>query len=83
MNFYSTNKDLLNGLSKLFNISLTNDMRINYSVSYSKKRRLSIVIIELSYTPIVHSLIFFYNRGISLYDVVLYDRRKIVRRGPS
>ena len=58
-------------------------MRINYSVSYSQKRRLSIVIIELSYTPIVHSLIFFYNRGISLYDVILYDRRKIVRRGPS
>ena len=83
MNFYSTNKDLLNGLSKMFHISLTKDMRINYSVSYSQKRRLSIVIIELSYTPIVHSLIFFYNRGISLYDVILYDRRKIIRRGPS
>ncbi len=83
MNFYSKNKYLMNGLSKLFGIPLADDMRINYSVSYSQKRRISIVLVELAYTPIVHSLIFFYNRGISLYDVILYDRRKIVRKGST
>ena len=83
MNFYSKNKYLLDGMSKMFNISLTKDMRINYAVSYAQNRRVTIVLVELTYSPIIHSLIFFYNRGLSLYDVILYDRRKIIRKGPA
>ena len=79
MNFYSKDETLLKELSKLFNIPLNNNMKVNYSVSYSQNRRLSIVVIELSFTPIVHSLIFFYSRSLTLYDVLFYHQKRFQR----
>ena len=79
MNFYSTDRNILEGLSKLFDITLKDSMKVNYSVSYSQNRRLSIVILELSYSQIVHSLIFFYTRSFKLYDIIFYKHKRIYR----
>lgn len=79
MNFYSTDKILLEKMSKYFRIPLTDSMKINYSVSYSQMRRLSIVTLELTNTHIIHSLIFFYTRSFGLYDVIYYRQKKMIR----
>ena len=87
MNYYSENNNEVRELVlKLLGGGLSNVKRINFSVSYSQNRKLSVVTIEASPSPTIQGLIFFYSRSLKLYDAIAYrgrQFRRINRSGDS
>lgn len=83
MNYYSEDLELIKSVAKLLGDGFSMAERVNFGVSYSQNRRLSIVTIELMPTASIHSLIYFYSRGLTLYDVVAYKNKRYfkVNRG--
>lgn len=83
MNYFSKDKDLIKAVAKLLGDGFNMAERVNFGVSYSQNRKLSVVIVELMPTASIHSLIFFYSRSLSLYDVVAYKNKRYykVNRG--
>lgn len=83
MNYYSNDKDLIKSVAKLLGDGFSMAERVNFGVSYSQSRKLSVVVVELMPTASIHSLIFFYSRGMTLYDVVAFKNKRYykVNRG--
>lgn len=79
MNFTSKNSELRKEVEGLIGEKLSNDGIVNFSVSYSQNHKLSLVVIELSRTAVLHSLIFIYTRGLTLYDVQRYKNKMFHR----
>jgi hypothetical protein len=80
MNFYSENNNELRELVlKLLGGGLPSVKRINFSVSYSQNRKLSIVTIEAAPRATIQALIFIYSRSLSLYDAIGYRGRRFYR----
>ena len=50
--------------------------RVNFGVSYSQNRKLSVVTVELSPTASIHSLIYIYSRSLTLYDVLAFKNKR-------
>jgi gas vesicle protein len=72
-----------NIITELFDNDIQIEDRVNFSVSYSQNRSMSVVTIQISRTSAVHALMFFYTRAYSLYDVIRYNRKQIVRMKSS
>ncbi|MBX2977449.1 MAG: hypothetical protein KF721_15085 [Ignavibacteriaceae bacterium] len=83
MLYYSTNPKMNKIISELFDNDIQIEDRVNFSVSYSQNRSMSVVTIQISRTSAVHALMFFYTRAYSLYDVIRYNRKQIVRMKSS
>jgi hypothetical protein len=79
MNYTTTNREFRESVLELIGTGFTNATKINLGVSYSQNRKLSIVMIEVSPSPIIHSLIFFYTRGLELHDVLCYRQKRFIR----
>ncbi len=84
MNFYSeTNNEVRQAVLSLLGEGFENAKRINFSISYSQNRKLSIVTIEISPSALIHGLIFFYTRGLKLYDAIVYRNKRFARLNRS
>lgn len=83
MIYYSTDPKTIKMVNDIFDNELPSEGRVNFSVAYSQNRRMSIVVVEMSRTPIVHALMFFYNRSFGLYDVIRYKQKQWKRLGSS
>jgi hypothetical protein len=79
MNYYTTNADVRESVLKLLGTGFSDATKVNFAVSYSQARKMSIVVIEVSPSNIVHSLIFFYSRGLALYDVFCFKSKYFFR----
>jgi hypothetical protein len=80
MNFYSEhNAKIDNDVHELLGMDSQGSKRINFAVSYSQNRKLSVVVIEVSPSTIIHSLVFFYTRGLTLLDAWRYRNRQFQR----
>lgn len=83
MLYYSNDPQIIKIVNEIFDNDFSSNVRVNFSVCYSQQKRMSTIVIEMSPTPIVHSLIFYYSRSFSLYDVVRYKQKQIKRLGTA
>lgn len=87
MNFFSENNPELRELVlKLLGGGFSSARRINFSVSYSQPRKMSVITIEAYPASAIHALIFFYTRSLRLFDAIVYRQRmfrRINRSGDS
>ena len=82
MNFFSQgNEQIKNDVQDLLGKHFPEAVRVNFGVAYSQNRKLSVVVIEMAPCSIVHSLIFFYTRGLVLYDAWYYRGMTFHRLG--
>jgi len=79
MNYFTTNKDVLDSVLKLLGSGFSDARQVNFGVSYTQNRKMSVIVIEVSPSTIVHSLIFFYSKGMMLYDVFSYKSKSCFR----
>ncbi len=79
MNYFSTDNDLIKSVAHLLGYGHSRAERVNFGVSYSQNRRLSIVTVELAPTVNLHSLIYIYTRGQALYDVLAVKNKRYYR----
>ncbi|MGD0036480.1 MAG: hypothetical protein ABSC53_04215 [Bacteroidota bacterium] len=83
MNYYTTNEDVLESVKKLLGGGFSDAKQVNFGVAYSHNRKMSVVVIELSPSTIVNSLLFFYSKGMTLYDVFSYKSKSCFRVAQS
>lgn len=83
MQYFSNDTNLKKLVNKIFDNELPSEGRVNFSVGYSQNKSMSIVVVEMSRTPIVHALLFFYNRSFGLFDVIRYKQKQWKRLGTA
>jgi type II secretory pathway component GspD/PulD (secretin) len=81
MNYSTTNQDILRAIETIFNTKFPQNSKVNFAVSYSQHRKLSMVIVQVDGANFYHALILVYNKGLSLYDVVKYNKSVVRRYG--
>jgi hypothetical protein len=81
MNYVTTIPKVRDAVMQLLGTGFSDAQKVHIGVTYSQTRKLSIIIIEVSPTPIIHSLIFFYSRNMTLSDVLFYRNKRYVRIG--
>jgi hypothetical protein len=79
MNYFTTNKYVLESVLKLLGSGFSDAKQVNFGVSYTQNRKMSVIVIEVSPSTIVHSLLFFYSKGMLLYDVFSYKSKSCFR----
>ena len=80
MNYVSeNNREIRELVLNLLGSGFSNAKRINFSVSYSQSRKLSVITVEVSPSSTIHALLFFYTRAFSLYDAFIYKSRTFHR----
>jgi hypothetical protein len=79
MNYFTTQKDVLESVKKLLGSGFSDATQVNFGVTYSQNRKMSVVVIELSPSAIVNSILFIYSKGLALYDVISYKSKHYVR----
>lgn len=79
MFYYTTSQRIKKIVSELFNKDIHIEDRVNFSVNYSQNRSLSIITIEVTRTPSMLALMFIYTSSFSLYDVICYNHKQILR----
>ena len=70
MNYFAKHSEFIDLVLKLLGSGFGNPTKVNIGVSYSQTKRLSTITIEVSPSAVIHSLIFFYTRGLTLYDAI-------------
>lgn len=83
MNYYTTNHDVLDSVKSIIGSGFSDAKQVNIGVEYSQNRKMSVIVIELSPSTIVNSLVFFYSKGLALYDVISYKSKHFVRVAQS
>lgn len=80
MNYYTQNKEVLKAMEDIFGQRFAKNSRVNFAVSYSQKRKLSWVIVQID-GVVYKGLILVYNNTLMLFDVLKYDRTHFRRYG--
>lgn len=83
MLYYSNDPKIISLVNEIFDNEFPSNVRVNFSVCYSQNKSMSIVVIEMSKTPFVHALFFFYSRSFGLYDVIRYKQKHWKRLNTS
>jgi uncharacterized protein YqgV (UPF0045/DUF77 family) len=81
MNYSTNNQDILKAMSTIFNTKFPQNSKVNFAVAYSQHRKLSMVVIQVEGANFYHALILVYTKGLSLYDVVKYNKSVVRRYG--
>jgi hypothetical protein len=80
MNYVSTNNtELKESVATLLGIGKSQIQKINFSVSYTQNRKMSIVIIEVYPSPTIQAIFLFYTRGLKLHDTICYRSKRSFR----
>jgi hypothetical protein len=80
MNYYSeNNKELKEAVASLLSISTAAFRRVNFGVSYSQNRKMSMVTIEVYPSSTLQGIILVYTRGLKLYDALTYRSKRFFR----
>ena|ERR1035437_4598348 len=81
MNYTTNNPDILKAMETIFNTKFPQNSIVNFAVSYSQHRKLSLVVVQFDGANFYHALILVYTKGLSLYDVVKYNKSVVRRYG--
>ncbi|MDR3596575.1 hypothetical protein [Clostridium sp.] len=81
MNYSTNNQEILKAMETIFNTKFPQNSKVNFAVSYSQHRKLSMVVIQVDAANFYHALILVYTKGLSLYDVVKYNKSVVRRYG--
>ena len=81
MNSYTQNKDILTAMGEIFDQKFTANSRINFSISYSQHRKMSIAVVQIEGAGFYHALILVFTMSLTLYDVVKYYKSYVRKYG--
>ena len=81
MNYFGTYSEFLDSVLELLDNGFDNPKRVDIAISYSQGNRVSIITMQVSPTAIVHSLTFYYDSALNLFDCVGYKNKTIFRVG--
>ena len=81
MNYSTDNKDILEVMETIFNTKFPRKSKVNFAVSYSQHRKLSIVVVQVDGANFYHALILVYTHSLNLYDVVKYNKSYVRKYG--
>jgi hypothetical protein len=80
MNYFSRDEDIKQSVLKLLGGGFSKKIeRVNFGVAYSQNRKLSVIIIEVAPSSIIHSIVLFYTKGVVLYDAVTFKNKRFFR----
>lgn len=81
MNYSTDNTEIKKAMETIFNTKLSQNSKVNFSVSYSQQRKLSMVVVQVDGLNFYHALILVYTKSLSLYDVVKYNKSYVRKYG--
>ncbi len=81
MNYYTQNKEVLKAMEDIFGTRFSQNSRINFSISYSQHRKMSMAIIQVDGGGFHHALILVFTMSLTLYDVVKYYKSYVRKYG--
>lgn len=81
MNYYTNNAEILNAMATIFNTKFRHNSKVNFAISYSQSRKMSIVVVQVDGAYFYHALILVYTKSLSLYDVVIYNKSFVRKYG--
>ncbi len=79
MNYTSENKDLRRWALSLLGDGFESTRSVSIGVSYGQGRRLTVIVVEVAPTSIVHGLLFFYSRGLRLFGAYVCRSNRFYR----
>ena len=81
MNYYTQNKEVLKAMEDIFGQKFASNSRVNFSISYSQHRKMSMAIIQVDGGGFHHALILVFTMSLTLYDVVKYYKSYVRKYG--
>ncbi len=81
MNFYTQNKEVLTAMEDIFDQKFANNSRVNFSISYSQHRKMSMALVQIEGGGFHHALILVFTMSLTLYDVVKYYKSYVRKYG--
>jgi hypothetical protein len=79
MNYTSENTDLRSWVLSLLGDGFESTRSVSIGVSYGQGRRLTVIVVEVAPTSIVHGLLFFYSRGLRLFGAYVCRNNRFFR----
>jgi hypothetical protein len=81
MNYSTDNTDIKKAMETIFDTKLPQNSKVNFSISYSQQRKLSMVVVQIDGLNFYHALILIYTKSLNLYDVVRYNKSYVRKYG--
>jgi hypothetical protein len=81
MNYYTQNKEVLKAMEDIFGQKFASSSRVNFSISYSQHRKMSMALVQIEGGGFHHALILVFTMSLTLYDVVKYYKSYVRKYG--
>lgn len=81
MNFFTTNKQVLEAMSTIFDQKFASNSKVNFAVSYSENRKMTMVVVQVVRAGFYHGLILVFTNSLTLYSVIKFNKNYIRNYG--
>jgi hypothetical protein len=81
MNYFTQNKEVRTAMETIFSQKFASSARVNFSISYSQHRKMSMALVQIEGGGFHHALILVFTMSLTLYDVVKYYKSYVRKYG--
>jgi len=77
MNYYTQNKEVLTAMENIFGQKFARNSKVNFAVSYSENRKMTMVLVQVVGIGSYHGLILVFTYSLTLFSVIKFNKNNV------